>query len=122
VLNRAIAKKSNTPLGPLNSPRDKFCAKRYLTKNENGKYVLSGSGDIPTPNMGFRSFGTGARICPGRHLSMTEISLVISKILRTFEVSLKDGQEEMKYIQKSILAFEEDLEVVLKPRVPEAGD
>ena len=122
VLNRAIARKSNTPLGPLNSPRDKFCAKRYLTQNENGKYVLSGSGDIPTPNMGFRSFGTGARICPGRHLSMMEISFVLSKILRTFEVSLKDGQEEKKYIQKSVLAFEEDLEVLLKPRVPMATE
>ncbi|GFH46149.1 hypothetical protein CTEN210_02623 [Chaetoceros tenuissimus] len=122
IMNRFISKKSNTPLGPLNSPRDKFCAKRYLTQNENGKYVLSGSGDIPTPSMGFRSFGSGARICPGRHLSMMEISLVLTKILRTFEVSLKDGQEEMKHVIKSVLAFEEDLEVVLKPRVSKANE
>ncbi|GFH46152.1 hypothetical protein CTEN210_02626 [Chaetoceros tenuissimus] len=122
LLPRFISKKSNTPLGPLTSPRDKFCAKRYLTQNENGKYVLSGSGDIPTPSMGFRSFGSGSRICPARHLSMMETSLVLTKILRTFEVSLKDGQEEMKYVVKSILAFEEDLEVVLKPRVPKASE
>ncbi|GFH46155.1 hypothetical protein CTEN210_02629 [Chaetoceros tenuissimus] len=120
VVGRFISKKSNTPLGPLNSPRDKFCAKRYLTKNESGKYVLSGSGDIPTPSMGFRSFGPAARICPGRHLSMMEITLVLSKILRTFEVSLKDGKEDMKYVTNFALAFEEDLEVMLKPRAPKA--
>ncbi|GFH46148.1 hypothetical protein CTEN210_02622 [Chaetoceros tenuissimus] len=122
VLPKGISKKSNTPLGPLNSPRNKFCAKRYLTQDDTGKYVLSGSGDIPTPSMGFRTFGSGARICPGRHLSMMEISLVLTKILRTFEVSLKDGQEEMKHVVKSILALEEDLEVVLKPRLPKASE
>lgn len=122
VMNRTISKKSNTPLGPLNSPRDKFCAKRYLTKNDSGKYILSRSAEMPTPSMGFRSFGTGARICPGRHLAMMEISLVLTKILRTFELSLKDGQEEKKYIQKSVLAFEEDLEVVLKPRLAKATE
>lgn len=47
----------------------------------------------------FLQFGAGARVCPGRHLAGVEVRMVLSMLLRHFEVELACRPEEIREVQ-----------------------
>lgn len=46
-------------------------------------------------------FGTGPRVCPGRHLALVEMRLVLSMLMRSFRVELACAPQELR----EVLAF-----------------
>lgn len=46
----------------------------------------------------FAQFGAGPRVCPGRHLATLEMRLVLSMLLRNFEVELACRPEEIEEV------------------------
>jgi cytochrome P450 len=63
----------------------------------------------------FMQFGTGPRVCPGRHLANVEIRLVLSMLLRNFEVELACPASEVKEVSAFTL-MPDKLPVRLLPR------
>lgn len=62
------------------------------------------------PNLGLGSsivlpFGSGKRICPGRKYSEIELMLLVTKLVRNFEISY-------------VSPFEKQFEFVLAPKGP----
>ena len=43
-------------------------------------------------------FGAGPRVCPGRHLATTEMRLVLSMLMRNFEVELACQPGELREV------------------------
>jgi cytochrome P450 len=44
----------------------------------------------------FYPFGAGARFCPGRHLAMLEIKLVVAMLCRNFDVARAPGSPPVR--------------------------
>jgi cytochrome P450 len=106
-----------TPPGPrFANPRD-FCPRRWLIDSDGKPYdgdactVLS-----PAFKTGFRAFGSGMRVCPGRLLAEIEILVVLSAILCKFEISLEDGHPPMALITSFTEQPDIDIRLVLKAR------
>jgi cytochrome P450 len=88
---------SRTPRGPRDTPLKDFCARRWLVDDDSKGSPMVAS---PTYKTGFRAFGTGRRVCPGRDLAEIEILVIISSILRNFKVSLEPGHPPMKLVSR----------------------
>ena len=88
---------SRTPRGPRDTPLNDFCPRRWLVDDDS-----KGSPSVvsATYKTGFRGFGTGKRVCPGRDLAEIEILVIISSILRNFKVSLEPGHPPMKLVSR----------------------
>jgi len=106
-----------TPPGPrFANPRD-FCPRRWLIDSDGKPYdgdactVLS-----PAFKTGFRAFGSGMRVCPGRLLAEIEILIVLSAILCKFKISLEDGHPPMALITSFTEQPDIDIRLVLKAR------
>jgi cytochrome P450 len=96
TLENSAAGKS-APRGPRDTPLSKFCGRRWLTVSQALPSAIK-----PTFKSGFRPFGEGARVCPGRELAETEILVILSSILRKFEISLEPGHPPLKLVTQLI--------------------
>jgi len=107
------------PAGPRDAPLKDVCPRRWL---EGGKGEKS-DGNIdapmvvsPTYKTGFRPFGTGVRVCPGRDLAEAEVLVILALILSKFEISLEQGHPPMKLVSRFTESPDIDIRLVLKPR------
>ena len=96
TLENSAAGKS-APRGPRDTPLTKFCGRRWLTVSQALPSAIK-----PTFKSGFRPFGEGARVCTGRELAETEILVILSSILRKFEISLEPGHPPLKLVTQLI--------------------
>jgi len=101
-----------TPLGPNNTPRTDFDARRWLTETPDKGLVV----DRPTHKTGFRPFGEGNRVCPGRELAEIEMLVILSSIFRNFEITLEPDHAPMKLVTRFTESPNVDIRLVLKPR------
>jgi len=97
--------------GPRDVSLKEFCSRRYL----------SGPADSPScfkPSFknGFRPFGEGVRVCPGRELAEVEMVFFFTSILREFEISLEPGHSPLRLVTKFTQSPDSDIRIVLKPR------
>ena len=65
----------------------------------------------------FVQFGAGPRVCPGRHLATLEMRLVLSMLLRNFEVELACPAEDIQEVD-AFTMMPNRMPVRLKPRAP----
>ena len=102
-----------TPRGPFNTSPKEFCARRYLVDKDNSTkpFVVE-----PTFKTGFRPFGSGARVCPGRKFAEAEILYTLSLLLRSFHIALEDGHLPMKLVSSFTQQPNVDVRLVLNPR------
>lgn len=73
------------------------------------------------PASAYRSFGSGASVCPGRHLAMKEIMIVLIITILKYNLSPRDnGPWEMPksrpHITTSILTPISDIDLKVRPR------
>jgi len=105
------------PRGPRNAPPSEFCPRRWLVPtteatssstessssptNTNANTSTPTKARItnttvrvikPTHKMGFRPFGSSVRVCPGRDLAEMEALVLLSSVLRKFEIRLDGGR------------------------------
>lgn len=105
------------PTGPMHAPAKEFCARRWLVSKAEGRGMEQKLEAIkPTFKTGFRAFGYGMRVCPGRDLAEIETLIALSYILRNFEIALEDGHPEVKFIFRVTETPDIDIRLVLKPR------
>lgn len=105
-----------TPRGPLNASPADFCARRWLSRDgdaSDGKLTVA----TPSFRTGYRAFGSGKRVCPGRDLAETETLVILAAILRTFEISLEEGHPPMTLVSRFTQSPDIDIRLVLKPRL-----
>ena len=115
--------KIGTPRGPRDAPLTDFCPRRWLQPNEsdgeskhNGNVEISYTVTTPTFKTGYNPFGMGARVCPGREMAEVEILLILSAILRNFEISLEEGHPPVKLVTRFTECPDRDIRLSLKPR------
>ena len=101
-----------TPLGPNNTPRAEFDARRWLTQTPHKGLVVN----RPSHTTGFRPFGQGLRVCPGRELAEIEMLVILSSILQKFEIALEPNHAPMKLVTRFTECPNVDIRLVLKPR------
>jgi cytochrome P450 len=111
TLENSAAGKS-APRGPRDAPLSKFCGRRWLTGSPASPSTIK-----PTFKSGFRPFGEGARVCPGRELAETEILVILSSILRKFEISLEPGHPPLKLVTQLAQAPGCEIKLVFNPRM-----
>eukprot|EP00979_Chaetoceros_neogracilis_P004506 scaffold787_cov285-Chaetoceros_neogracile.AAC.70 len=103
-----------TPRGPNDlCPKD-FCPRRWLLleEEENGPISVIN----PSYRTGFRAFGAGMRVCPGRDLAEIEILVIISSLLRTFKISLEPGHPPMRLVTRFTQTPDGKIRLLLAPR------
>ena len=101
-----------TRKGLLNTPIHEFCARRWLKQDEEGQmYFVK-----PTFATGFRTFGSGLRICPGKELAEVEILVFLAFILREFEISLSPNHPKITMITQLAQRANEDICLTMKKR------
>jgi cytochrome P450 len=61
------------------------------------------------------AFGSGPRICPGRHLAMLEMRVVLAALLASFDIERAGHAGEVRE-RFSFTMFPEGLRVILHPR------
>ena len=135
-----------TPRGQRDAPLCDFCPRRWLVIEDSDSGSGSSSignkhidrteqpeskakskskapqlGSIsvirPSFKTGFRPFGSGLRVCPGRDLAEVEIMIILSSILRKFEiVGLQEGHPPVKHVLRFTQTLDVDICLVLKPR------
>jgi Cytochrome P450 len=106
---------TTTPRGPCDTPLNEFCARRWLKEDENT--ALEGLQVIkPSYRTGFRGFGTGMRLCPGKDLAEAETLVFLVAILRNFEVFLEDGHPPMQLVTRLVQTQANDVKIVCKRR------
>merc|ERR1712194_218710 len=98
------------PLGPLNSPRNKMCARRWLTTTDGHVSVQT-----PSHKSGWKPFGSGARVCPGRDLAEVEMLVVLASILRSFVLALEPNHPPMKLVKRFTECPNIDIRVIFQP-------
>merc|ERR1712238_311027 len=144
--------KRSVPKGPMNSPVNIFCPRRWLIVNhdndnanenetktkeeeeETSTYTnktRSNSSSSPfkssTPKpqfsvvkptfkSGFRSFGTSLRVCPGRELAEMEVLVLLSYVLRKFDIRVKHNHPPLKYVTRIAQTPDSSVELVLQLR------
>ena len=139
--------KRSVPKGPMNSPVNIFCPRRWLIVNndndndndnetkeeeETSTYTnktrsnsSSSSTTLssnklsvvkPTFKSGFRSFGTSLRVCPGRELAEMEVLVLLSYVLRKFEIRVKHNHPPLKYVTRIAQTPDSSVELVLQLR------
>jgi cytochrome P450 len=92
---------------------DRFNPDRYLPKDKGG------AGE-PFP---IGQFGFGRRICPGRHLAMNNVWIVVATILATLEISKAKDENGIEItpspkVTTGLVSHPEPFLSVLKPRSP----
>jgi cytochrome P450 len=113
VLYRTMSKNgTSAPRGPRNSPPSEFCGRRWLTGSS-----TSLSANKPTFKTGYRAFGEGVRVCPGRELAETELLVFLVSILRAFELELEPDHPPMSYRFRLSVCQDINTRLLLKPRV-----
>lgn len=83
---------SHPPLQEANFTRPhEFLPERWLPENR---------AQFPNHNLkAYMPFGAGARFCPGRHLAMTEIKMVLAMMMRNFRLELPaSGERAVEYL------------------------
>jgi len=70
----------------------------------------------PTFKSGFRSFGTSLRVCPGRELAEMEVLVLLSYVLRKFEIRVKHNHPPLKYVTRIAQTPDSSVELVLQLR------
>ena len=74
-----------------------------------------GDGSAAHEQRAFAQFGAGPRVCPGRHLATLEMRLVLSMLLRNFEVELACRADEIEEVD-AFTMMPSRMPVRLKPR------
>jgi len=116
-LMESLNESRRVPTGPMHAPAKEFCARRWLVSKTEGRGVEQELKAIkPTFKTGFRSFGYGVRVCPGRDLAEIETLIALSYILRNFQIALEDDHPEVKFIFRITETPDIDIRLVLKPR------
>lgn len=80
----------------------------------------AGNGQDQHNPRAFLQFGAGSRVCPGRHLAGVEMRMVLSMLMRHFEVELACNPAEIREVL-NFTVTPSHMPVRLKPRRPEAG-
>jgi len=109
------------PRGQRDAPVNKFCARRWLVSGaegeENGTRGMSKYSVLkPSFKTGFRPFGSGMRVCPGRDLAEVEILVVLAFVLRKFEIELQEGHPPIKFVTRIAQTLDTNIRLVLKQR------
>jgi len=77
------------------------------------------------PASAYRAFGSGASVCPGRHLGVNEILTVLIMMVVRYDITSIEGDFRMprtkSHITTSILTPVEDLKVRIRDRTGGAG-
>ena len=102
-----------TPMGPQNTPQNQFCPRRWLVVNDDGNIF---SIHNPTHKHGWRPFGVGVRVCPGRDFAEVEMLIILASILRSFEISLEKNHAPMKLISRFTESPDIDIRLCFRPR------
>jgi cytochrome P450 len=106
---------TTTPRGPRDSPLNEFCARRWLkvddTVHKRVQQIIK-----PSYKSGFRGFGTGMRLCPGKDLAEAETLVFLVSILRNFEVSLEVGHPPMQLVTRFTQTQGNDVKIVCQKR------
>mmetsp|Transcript_6420 Transcript_6420/g.12679 ORF Transcript_6420/g.12679 Transcript_6420/m.12679 type:complete len:518 (+) Transcript_6420:107-1660(+) len=100
------------PLGPNNAPRKEFCPRRWLTTNEDGNTTVQN----PSHKSGWRPFGVGMRVCPGRDFAEVEMLIILGSMLRKYEISLKENHPPMTMVKRFTECPDIDICLSLKDR------
>jgi len=131
--------KRSVPKGPMNSPVNIFCPRRWLLVNKDNdnetkeeetttdtNKTRSKSTSTPSPSKlsvlkptfksGFRSFGTSLRVCPGRELAEMEVLVLLSYVLRKFDIRVKHNHPPLKYVTRIAQTPDSTVELVLQLR------
>jgi cytochrome P450 len=102
-----------TPRGPRDANLKDLCPRRWLVEDQANKTI---SVINPSYRTGFRAFGTGMRVCPGRDLAEIEILITISSVLRNFKISLEPGHPPMRLVTRLTQTPHCDIRLMLRPR------
>merc|ERR1712085_89261 len=70
----------------------------------------------PTFKSGFRGFGTSLRVCPGRELAEMEVLVLLSYVLRKFDIRVKHNHPPLKYGTRIAQTPDSSVELVLQLR------
>ncbi|KIM38015.1 hypothetical protein M413DRAFT_30429 [Hebeloma cylindrosporum] len=91
------------------------------------RYLKNGQLDPKVRDPALIAFGFGRRICPGNHIAISVLSLVVASVLLTFNISKaigKDGkliEHSVKY-RSGIVSNPEPFKCTIKPRSKAAED
>ncbi len=109
------------PRGMMDAPPDRFCPRRWIIEakeegegkapNRKKKSVIA-----PTFKNGYRAFGSGMRVCPGRGLAEIEMLVCLSFLLGRFEMKLQEGHPPLSLGTKFIQCPVSDIKLVLCER------
>jgi len=132
--------KRSVPKGPMNSPVDIFCPRRWLLVNNDNdnetetteeetttdtnktrsKSTTPSTSKLsvlkPTFKSGFRSFGTSLRVCPGRELAEMEVLVLLSYVLRKFDLRVKHQHPPLQFVTRIAQTPDSPVELVLQLR------
>lgn len=101
-----------TRMGLLNTPIHEFSARRWLKRDKEGYLTFV----KPTYATGFRTFGSGLRICPGKELAEVEILVFLTFILAEFEISLYPHHPKITMVTQLAQRANEDICLTMKKR------
>jgi cytochrome P450 len=122
VLNRyasTIESAKGVPRGVKNLPPNQFCARRWLITGDNKDERNEKKLSVITPSLknGFRAFGSGSRVCPGRAVAEVEILVILAFILRKYNIGLEEGHRPVKFVTELTQTLDADIRLVLKQRL-----
>mmetsp|Transcript_1952 Transcript_1952/g.3555 ORF Transcript_1952/g.3555 Transcript_1952/m.3555 type:complete len:591 (-) Transcript_1952:904-2676(-) len=109
---------TTTPRGTRDTPLNEFCARRWLLRKEDKSDTHKQRLQVikPSYKTGFRGFGTGMRLCPGKDLAEAETLVLLVTILRNFELSLEDDHTPMTLVTRFTQTQGNDVKIVCKKR------
>jgi cytochrome P450 len=76
-----------TPNPKLFDPMRSY-RKRHSSPEEEGKHLAG------YPSMDNLSFGYGSQACPGRHIAVNVVKMVVSRLLVDYEFKFAEGKEK----------------------------
>lgn len=120
MLFRHVSTLQSSPRGLKDLPMDQFCPRRWIVANDDHDAQSKNKGLSffnPTHKSGFRAFGSGLRVCPGRDLAEVEILVALSYTLQRLEfLGLKDDHPPVQFITRVVETMKYDLELTFRLR------
>jgi cytochrome P450 len=91
---------------------ERFEPRRWLTNDDSGQRAALARESLP--------FGAGPRVCPGRQVALLECAILMSAVIKSFELALPPGLEVREAFDFAMKP--ENLRVILRPRARAAGE
>ena len=76
------------------------------------RFASEGASSIPW----YAPFGLGRRLCPGQALAMMEIMLLISVLLRRYDITLAMDANEVVPVERFVTWAKNGIKITLKSR------